>query len=143
LAVNTRVVAHDTRTKLEAAVCAEMDRQGLAHSHRLLHYRVRMKSGKVAKYEPAIVVHRGPILFLVEPHVSVTATERSLRFLEQHSPEIVYVAVAPARIAARMPPESFDELYVDTELPALVRRIREQDPEGAVRIFLKRRDRTR
>lgn len=131
---------HRTRTKLEAAICAEMDRQGLVHEHRVLHYRVRMRSGKVARYEPAIVVHRGPVLFLVEPCLSVGASvERATWFLDQHSPEIVYVAVAPKRVAAKLPPESYDERYEEDAVPELVRRIREQDPRGAVRPFPKRR----
>ena len=133
-------MAHRTRTKLEAAICAEMDRQQVAHGHRVLHYRVRMKSGKVARYEPAIAVHRGPILFLVEPFAALGgAVERTTRFLDQHSPEIVLAVVAPARIAAKLPPESYDELYEAGDVPRLVQRIREQDPHGAVRPFRKRR----
>jgi len=133
-------VAHRTRTKLEAAICAEMDRQRVAHGHRILHYRVRMKSGKVARFDPAIVVHRGPILFLVEPCSTVGGTvERSTRFLDQHSPEIVLAVVAPKRVADRLPPESYDELYDAGDVPRLVQRIREQDPQEAVRPFPKRR----
>jgi hypothetical protein len=117
-----------------------MDRQDVPHGHRILHYRVRMKSGKVAKYEPAIVVHRGPILFLVEPCLSVGATvERTSRFLDQHSPEIVMVVVAPKRIASTLSPKSYDELYEEGDMPRLVQRIREQDPRGAVRSFAKPR----
>ena len=140
MAEGSRVVAHRTKTSLEAAICKEMEQQGLAHGHRILHYRVRMKSGKAAKYEPAIVVHRGPILFLVEPRVSAAPVERAKQFLEQHSPEIVFVAVAPKRVADRLPPESYDELYEDTQVPRLVQRIREQDPHGVVGVFPKRRD---
>ncbi len=131
---------HRTRTKLEAAVCAEMERQGLPHEHRNLKYRVRMASGKVAVYRPAISVQRGPLLFLVEPASLAPGTlERTTRFLDQHSPEIVFAAVAPARIAGRLPPEGYDELYEDTRVPDLVRRIREQDPAGPVRPFRKPR----
>ena len=134
------VPGHETRTKLEAAVCAEMGRQELVHEHRTPHYHIRMKSGKVAKYDPAIVVHRGPILFLVEPCLLLGGVaERLTRFLDQHSPEIVLAVVAPKRIAARLPPESYDELYDEGDVPHLVQRIREQDPLGAVRPFPKRR----
>jgi hypothetical protein len=136
-------VAHRTRTKLEAAICVEMERQRVAHGHRILHYRVRMKSGKVARYDPAIAVHRGPILFLVEPCATVGGTvERATRFLDQHSPEIVLTVVAPGRIADRLPLESYDELYEAGDVPRLVQRIREQDPRGAIRPFTKRRQST-
>jgi len=120
-----------------------MDRQGVPHEHRVLDYRVRMKSGNVARYRPAIVAHRGPILFLVEPCLSFTsrggAAERRTQFLDQHSPELVMIVVAPKRVADRLPPESYDELYAETDVSTLVRRIREQDPQGAVRPFPKRR----
>jgi hypothetical protein len=98
-----------------------------------------MKSGKTVKYEPPIVVRRGLILFLVEPCLSFGGVERATRFLDQHSPEIVLAVVAPKRIAAKFPPESYDELYQDGDVPRLVRRIREQDPLGSVRPFPKRR----
>jgi len=102
-----------------------------------------MKSGKITPYRPTIVVHRGPILFLVEPCLAYTPgkgpVERFTRFLDQHSPEIVFVAVAPKRVAMRLPPPSYDELYEDSEVPRMVVRIREQDPRGAVRPFTKRR----
>ena len=131
---------HETRTKVEAAICAEMERQELPHEHRTLHYRVRMKSGKVTKYDPAIVVRRGLILFLVEPCLSLGgAVERATRFLDQHSPEIVMAVVAPKRVAAKLPPESYDELYEEGNVPRLIQRIREQDPLAAVRPFPKRR----
>jgi len=131
---------HETRTKLEAAICAEMGRQALPHEHRTLHYRIRMKSDKVAKYDPAIVVRRGPILFLVEPcSAPGAAVERLTQFLDQHSPEIVLAIVAPKRVAAKLSPESYDELYEEEDVLRLVRRIREQDPFGAVRPFPKRR----
>jgi len=135
------VAAHKTKTKLEAAVCEEMDRQRVAHAHRVLSYRVRMKSGKDAPYRPAIVAHRGPILFLVEPCLSYAprgAVRRHARFLEQHSPEIVLVLVAPKPVADRLPPESYDELYMDAQLARLVSRIRDQDPRGAVQPFSKK-----
>ncbi len=136
-------MGHATRTRLEAAVCAEMDRQGVPHEHRTLHYRVRMKSGKTAKYDPAVIVHRGEILFLVEPCPTFGgAVERFTRFLDQHSPEIVLAVVAPKRVAAKLPPEAYDELYEEADVPRLVQRIREQDPEGAVRPFKKPRRRS-
>ena len=120
-----------------------MERQEVPHEHRVLRYRVRMASGKVAKYQPAIVAHRGPILFLVEPCLSYTpgggTADRHVRFLEQHSPELVMIVVAPERVAARLPPESYDELYDEDDVPKLVRRIRDQDPHGAVHPFPKRR----
>jgi hypothetical protein len=137
------VAAHKTRTKLEAAICKQMDRRGVAHAHRVRRYRVRMKSGRTAAFQPAIVAHRGPILFLVEPCLSYTpgggAVERHARFLNQHSAELVLILAAPASVAARLPRESYDELYEDTELARLVSRIRDQDPHGAVKQFDKRK----
>jgi len=137
------MAAHRVKTKLEAAICKEMGQQGLGHAHRVLTYRVRMKSGKTAAFQPAIVAHRGPILFLVEPSLSYAAGggagQRHARFLEQHSAELVLVLVAPKAVAERLPAESYDELYEDTELEKLVSRIRTQDPHGAVRHFEKRR----
>lgn len=136
------MAAHKTRTKLEAAICAEMVRQGVAHAHRVLSYRIRMKSGKAAPYRPAVIAHRGPILFLVEPCLSYTArggaVQRHMQFLEQHSEEIVLALVAPKSVADRLPPECYDELYEATELERLVARIREQDPRGTVQPFAKR-----
>lgn len=144
--VHDRLVAareHRSKSKLEAAVCEEMRRQGVAHEHRTLRYRVHMPSGKVARYEPDIVAHRGPVLFLVEACLSYTPgggnVDRLMRFLEQHSPEIVLAVIAPKRIVNRLPPESYDELYAAGDVPKLVRRIREQDPTGAVLPFPKRR----
>src|SRR3972149_191415 len=115
------VPGHETRTKGEGGVGGEMDRQERPHEHRTLHYRVRMKSGKVTKYDPAIVVRRGLILFLVEPCLSLGgAVERATRFLDQHSPEIVMAVVAPKRVAAKLPPESYDELYEERDGSRLV-----------------------
>jgi len=137
------MAAHRAKTKLEAAICKEMNRQHLEHAHRVLTYRVRMKSGKTAAFQPAIVAHRGPILFLVEPCLSYVAgggaVQRHARFLEQHSAELVLVLVAPKAVAERLPAESYDELYEDTELEKLVSRIRTQNPRGAVRPFEKRK----
>ena len=136
------MAGHKTRTKVEAAICAEMERQGVAHAHRVLSYRVRMKSGKAAPYRPAIIAHRGAILFLVEPCLSFTAkggaVQRHSQFREQHSEEIVLVLVAPKSVADRLPPESYDELYETSELERVVSRIRGQNPGGAVRPFPKR-----
>src|SRR5207244_3358461 len=94
---------HAFRTKLEATVCAEMVRQGLPHEHRSLRFRVRDAAGGAAKYSPAIVARRGPILFLVEPMavISRPAIERLTGFLDQHSPEIVLVIVASLSIFGR------------------------------------------
>ena len=132
--------SHETKTALEAAICAEMDRQKVPHEHRTLHYRIVMKSGRVAPYEPAIVARRGSILFLVEPCLSLGNTAaRFRRFLATHSPEIVLALVVTPRVASKLPPESYDELYEERDVPRLVRRIREQDPDGAVRLFPKRR----
>lgn len=135
--------AHRTRSRLEAAVCEEMERQAVPHEHRSLRYRVVMASGKVAKYQPAIIAHRGPLLFLVEPCRSHTpgggAVERHTRFLDQHSPELIMIVVAPERVADRLPPESYDELYPEGDVAKMVRRIREQDPKGTVRPFAKPR----
>jgi hypothetical protein len=135
--------AHKTRTNLEAEICAELDRQGVAHAHRVLQYRVRMKTGKAAPYRPAISAHRGPLLFLVEPCLSYTpgggAVVRHARFLEQHSPDIVLILVAPGTVADRLPPESYDEVYTDADVPTLVSRIRDQDPAGPLKPFAKRR----
>lgn len=81
-------------------------------------------------------------MFLVEPCLSYSpgggAAARYGRFLEQHSPDIVLVLVAPGPVAARLPPESYDELYETTELEKLVSRIRDQDPQGGVAPFRKR-----
>jgi len=116
-----------------------MDRQKVPHEHRTLHYRVRMRSGREAKYEPAIVARRGDVLFLIEPCTAVGAAAQFKRFLATHSPEIVFVVVASPRVAAKLPPESYDELYEEKNVPRLVERIRAQDPSGAVLLFPKRR----
>ena len=137
----TEPAKHEFRTKLEATVCAEMVRQGLPHEHRSLRFRVRDAAGGAAKYSPAIVARRGPILFLVEPVavVSRPAIERLTGFLDQHSPEIVLVIVVPDAHVRKMPPEAYDEIYPESELPQMTRRIREQDPKGIVLPFEKPR----
>jgi hypothetical protein len=132
---------HGCRSDLETAVCEEMAGQGVAHEHRSLRFRVEDEHGGIARYEPAIVARRGPILFLVEPIPSLEkrAIERLSRFLEQHSPEIVLVVVAADSVGHQVPPEAYDEIYVATEIGALTRRIQDQDPEGIVRPFRKPR----
>ena len=132
---------HESRTKLEAAVCSEMVRQGLRHEHRSLRFRVRDAADAAAKYSPAIVARRGSILFLVEPVAAMTrpTIKRLTGFLDQHSPEIVLVVVAPDAKVRKVPQEAYDEIYPESGLAQMTRRIREQDPEGIVRPFEKPR----
>jgi hypothetical protein len=116
-----------------------MERQGLPHRHRSLRFRVQREGGEATKYEPAIVAHRGPILFLVEP---VTASsggriDELTAFLEQHSPEIVLIAVTPDPMVRRLPGEAYDEIYPASQIRRLTERIRNQDPEGIVLPFEK------
>ncbi|TLZ44945.1 MAG: hypothetical protein E6K19_03155 [Methanobacteriota archaeon] len=137
---------HASRTKLEATVCDEMRRQGVPHAHRSLNFRVRNATGGFAKYSPAIVAHRGPVLFLVEPVPSPTPQQtigRLTRFLEQHSPEIVLVVVTPDAAIQKVPPEAYDEIYAASDLPQMTQRIREQAPTGIVRPFPKPRTENR
>ena len=137
----TERAKHKFRTKLEATVCAEMVRQRLPHEHRSLRFRVRNAAGAAAKYSPAIVARRGPILFLVEPMavISRPAIERLTGFLDQHSPEIVLVIVAPDAKVRKVPPKAYDEIYPESEVTQMARRIREQDPKGIVLPFEKPR----
>lgn len=132
---------HATRTALEAALCAEMRAQDVPHEHRSLHFRVRLASGETARYDPALVAHCGPILFLLEPLEGTEAgaprLETLTAFLDQHSPEIVLVAVTPRDRIRGLPPSSYDEVYPSEDVAAVVRRIREQDPRGMVRPFPK------
>jgi len=130
---------HACRTRLETAVCQEMDRQGLPHEHRSLRFRVHDARGGSAKYEPAIVARRGPILFLVEPVESARSgtVRRFTGFLEQHSPEIVLVLATTDAAVHEIPPEAYDEIYGASEIGRLTARIREQDPEGIVQPFHK------
>ena len=132
---------HESKTALEAAVCQEMDRQGLAHEHRPLHFRVRDDAQGRAKFSPAIVARRGPILFLVEPLPTATrpALDRLTRFLEQHSPELVLVVVAPDSRVRNIPGGAYDEIYAESDIARMTQRIRDQDPEGLVRPFEKPR----
>jgi hypothetical protein len=120
-------------------VCGEMALQGVPHAHRSLRFRVRDATGGSATYSPAIVAHRGPILFLVEP-ISSTASraiERLTHFLEQHSPEIVLVVVVPDAAKRQVPPGAYDEIYSASEISRMILRIREQSPTGIVRPFPK------
>ena len=137
----TERAKHEFRTQLEATVCAEMVRQGLPHEHRSLRFRVRNAAGGAVKYSPAIVARRGPILFLVEPVavMSRPAIERLTGFLDQHSPEIVLVIVAPDAKVRKVPPEAYDEIYPESEVTQMTRRIQEQDPKGSVLPFEKPR----
>ncbi len=132
---------HDSKTTLEAAVCQEMVRQGLLHEHRSLHFRVHDEAESHAKFSPAIVARRGPILFLVEPVPTATRPmiDRLTRFLEQHSPEIVLVIVAPDPKVRTLPVEAYDEIYAESDIARLTQRIREQDPDGIVLPFEKPR----
>ena len=135
----TRRAGHACRTKLETAVCTEMDRQGLPHEHRSLRFRVQDAAGGSTRYEPAIVARRGPILFLVEP-VALGRTVRIRRlvaFLEQHSPEIVLVLVTADGSVGEIHPDAYDEIYGASEVGRLTARIRDQDPEGIVQPFQK------
>ena len=132
---------HESKSALEAAVCREMVRQGLSHEHRSLHFRVHAGAKGRAKFSPAIVAHRGPILFLVEPVPTATrpSIDRLTRFLEQHSPEIVLVIVAPDSKVRTFPIEAYDEIYAESDIARMTQRIREQDPEGIVLPFEKPR----
>ena len=116
-----------------------MGRRGLSHEHRSLRFRVEGPAGGSAKYSPAIVARRGPILFLVEPLSAAAgpAIERLTRFLEQHSPEIVLVVVAADAKVPKVPHEAYDEIYPASELARMIRRIRTQDPDGIIRPFEK------
>lgn len=138
----TARAGHACRTDIERAACEEMSRQSLPHAHRSLHFRVAGPKGRAAQYAPAIVAHRGPILFLVEPVRSAEDTrsiERLRRFLDQHSPDIVLAVVTADASVDRMPHEAYDEIYGVSALPQLVGRIRDQDPQGIVLPFEKPR----
>ena len=135
----TARAGHESRTKLEASVCKEMARQSLPHEHRSLHFRVRDATGATAKYSPAIVARRGTKLFLIEPVpvMKRPIIERLTDFLEQHSPEIVLVVMAPDAKVPKVPQEAYDEIYPESEVARMTHRIRTQDPEGIVRPFEK------
>jgi hypothetical protein len=134
--------AHRTESTAERALCVEMARQGVDHQHRSLRFRVASAEDADVPYRPGIVVRRGSTLFLVEVIAADDAAAKAnllAGFLAQHSPEIVLVAVVPDDVRAGFPPEAYDELYSDADLARIVRRIREQDPEGFVEPFDKRR----
>lgn len=133
--------SHASHSALESALCSELRTQRVPHEHRSLHFRVRLASGEAIQYDPDLVVRRGPILFLIEPLEGARDDRPRLdllaAFLEQHSPEIVLVVVAPPGRVAALPSTSYDEVYPSDDLAAVVRRIREQDPRGIVRPFPK------
>ena len=137
----TARAGHASRTKLEAAACDALVRRKVAHEHRSLRFRVRDETGGHAKYLPAIVARRGTILFLVEPlsTPSRAVLERMTRFLEQHSPEIVLVVIAPDAKVSKIPIEAYDEIYPESRLADLVKRIRDQNPDGLIPPFEKPR----
>ena len=138
------VAAHATRSDLERSLCEELARHGLGHEHRSLHFHVELGSGERQPYDPAIVVRRGGVLFVIEPMEADARAERVetvTRFLEQHSPEIVFILVAPATVLEGLPPEAYDEAYPSEELGRAVARIRDQDPTGFLEPFPKRADR--
>ncbi len=131
---------HACDTELEQVVCAEMQRQGLPHEHRSLHFRVADDAGGTEDYKPAIVARRGAMLFLVDSVESATdrdAIDRFSRFLEQHSPELVLVLVTTDDAVERIPPGAYDEVYAASDVGKLTGRIRSQDPKGIIRPFEK------
>src|SRR5437879_10367976 len=89
-----------------------MVRQGLLHEHRSLHFRVHDEAESHAKFSPAIVARRGPILFLVEPVPTATRPmiDRLTRFLEQHSPESLLSLSAPVPRFRPLPVGASDEI---------------------------------
>jgi hypothetical protein len=118
-----------------------MRSQGVAHEHRSLHFRVRLPSGDVVPYDPDLVARRGPLVFLIEPLEGPRSEPRRLEllaaFLDQHSPEIVLVVVAPQEHLDKVPASAYDEAYPSEDLAVVVRRIRDQDPKGMLRPFPK------
>lgn len=131
---------HAVASETEAGLCDEMVRQGVPHAHRSLHFRVALPSGETVPFDPGIVVHRGAVLFLVETLESAGGFEPvdvARAFLEQHSPEIVFVVVADRDRLEGLPSEAYDEAYDAADLGHVVARIREQDPDGFLRPFRK------
>ncbi len=132
---------HAPRSPLEGAICSELRSQGVAHEHRSLHFRVRLDEREVAEYTPDLVARRGAILFLLEPLAESSGDPKRLhlleRFLETHSPEIVLILVTSAGDASGIPPSAYDEMYPSSEIPRIVRRIKDQDPRGIVLPFRK------
>lgn len=93
-------------------------------------------------YRPEIVVRRGSVLFLLEAIAEADADSEAevlMRFLEQHSSELVLLVVAPNAVIERFPREAYDEIYPEADLARVVRRLLEQDPRGFVEPFEKRR----
>lgn len=93
-------------------------------------------------YRPEIVVRRGSVLFFLEAIAEADADAKAevlTRFLEQHSPELVLLVVAPNAVVERFPPEAYDEIYPEADFARVVRRILEQDTQGFVEPFEKRR----
>ena len=93
-------------------------------------------------YRPQIVVRRGSVLFLLEAIAEADADAKAevlTPFLEQHSSELVLLVVAPNAVMERFPPEAYDEMYPEAEIPRVVRRILEQDTRGFVEPFEKGR----
>jgi len=111
------------------------------HEHRSLHFRVHLPNGQVAEFTPDLVARRGVVLFLLEPLPGGVADRARLelleRFLDTHSPEIVLIIVTADPDIAALPAASYDEAYPSTEIVAMVRRIREQDPKGLILPFKK------
>jgi hypothetical protein len=132
---------HEARTELERSLCAELTSQGVSHEHRSLHFRVTDATGSATRYDPPLVVRRGSIVFLLEPIPEAAADRIGImsKFLEQHSPELVLVVVAPAALFPRIPPDAYDERYDAADLAQVVRRIRDQDPAAIVEPFPKDR----
>lgn len=135
-----RAPGHGTASPLEVGLCEELSRQDVPHEHGSLHFRVRLASGETARFDPAIVVRRGPVVFLLEALTAPLDGERVALlagFLEQHSPEIVLVAVAPRAAVAEVPPAAYDEVYADDEIPRIVARLQAQGPDGFLEPFRK------
>lgn len=138
------MAAHATRSDLERSLCEELARQGVGHEHRSLHFRVDLESGERRAYDPAIVVRRGDALFVIEPldgDGDAERVETVTRFLEQHSPEIVFILVAPATVLESLPPEAYDEAYPSEAFARAVERVRDQDPTGFLEPFRKQAER--
>ena len=135
------MAAHATRSDLERSLCEELARQAIVHEHRSLHFRVELASGATRPYDPALVVRRGSVLFVLEPMTGDAGAEHVetvTRFLAQHSPEIVFILVAPGEVLRGLPPEAYDEAYPSEDLERAVARIRDQDTAGFLEPFRKR-----
>ncbi|HEY7588078.1 MAG TPA: hypothetical protein VIB49_04950 [Thermoplasmata archaeon] len=120
-----------------------MVRQGVAHEHGSLKFRVRREGESDARFEPDIVARRGSILFLLKA-VDIDSRETGSldimpSFLAQHSEEIVLIVIAPPRDIDRIDPDAYDEVYASSDLASAVARIKGQDPHGIIRPFAKPR----